>query len=145
MFNPDEAELLALGRRGNAEFTPYQTYTTSTSLYLWPLLIELLTKTGVPITLPTARLLNGLFYFSLSSVIPAAQPLFRSSHVRWESQVSDRIGTDAIDERRWKWAHLVAIYVPRSVRSLDDPKRDAELLVGASPFGLVSEWIGIAK
>jgi hypothetical protein len=85
LFNPDEAELLALGRRAGADLIPYQTYTTSTSLYLWPLFLGMLTKIGVPMTLPTAHLLSGLFYVYL--VVGGWYLFYRQHGWRWATGI----------------------------------------------------------
>jgi hypothetical protein len=77
LFNPDEAELLALGKRAGTDLIPYQNYTTSTSLYLWPSFLGILAKLGVPMTLPTAHVLSGLFYAYL---VVAGWYLFYRQH-----------------------------------------------------------------
>ncbi len=61
-FNPDEAELLASARRANLNLVPYSTYTGGTLLFLWPFSLALLSKFGVPLTLPTAHILVGIAY-----------------------------------------------------------------------------------
>lgn len=61
-FNPDEAELIAEARRASLDLIPYSTYTGTTHLFLWPMLLALLGKLGVPLTLATAHVLAGLSY-----------------------------------------------------------------------------------
>jgi len=62
LFNPDEAELLAAGRRAALDLWPYTTYTTSTYLVLWPATLGGLAGLGVPMTLPVAHILSSLAY-----------------------------------------------------------------------------------
>ncbi len=64
-FNPDEAELLADGKRAMLSLVPYRDYTTPTFLFVWPLALGLLGKLGFALTLPTAHLLSGIVYLSL--------------------------------------------------------------------------------
>jgi hypothetical protein len=110
VFNPDEAELLALGRRASANLIPYQTYTTSTSLYLWPLFLGILTKIGIPMTLPIAHLLSGLFYVYL---VVVGWYFFYRQH-------------------GWKWATAIvappALYLFAGVTSVDFLSLGTELL-----------------
>lgn len=61
-LNPDEAELLAIGKRAQLDLIPYQTYSTSTYLFLWPMFMGVLGIMGIHLTLPTAHFLSGLFY-----------------------------------------------------------------------------------
>jgi len=60
-LNPDEAQLLAAGRQASHDFIPYQTYTTYTYLFLWPIFLGVLDRLGVPLTFLTAHVLDGLF------------------------------------------------------------------------------------
>ncbi len=110
VFNPDEAELLASGRRASADLIPYQTYTIATSLYLWPLFLGILTKIGVPMTLPTAHILSGLFYVYL---VVIGWYLFYRQH-------------------GWRWATAIvappAIYLFAGVTSADYLSLGTELL-----------------
>jgi hypothetical protein len=62
MQNPDEAELFAEGRTAALDLFPYSGYTTSTHLFLWPLVLGVLDLVGVPMTLITAHVLGGLAY-----------------------------------------------------------------------------------
>jgi hypothetical protein len=62
-LNPDEAELLAAGRRAALDVAPYVTYTTPTYLLVWPIFLGTLASLGVPMVLQTAHLLSGLAYF----------------------------------------------------------------------------------
>ena len=64
-FNPDEAELLADGKRAMFSLIPYRDYTTPTFLFVWPLALGLLGKLGFALTLPTAHLLSGIIYLFL--------------------------------------------------------------------------------
>ena len=61
-LNPDEAELLAAGRRAALNLLPYVTYTTPTYLFEWPFALGVLAILGVPMTLTTAHLLSALAY-----------------------------------------------------------------------------------
>lgn len=63
--NPDEAELLAEGRRAALNLIPYQTYTTTTHTALWPTMFGILSHLGVPLTLPTAHVLSAIAYIWL--------------------------------------------------------------------------------
>jgi len=66
LLNPDEAVLLADGKRAALNLAPYHTYTTSTDLTLWPIFLGVLADLGVPMTLPTAHLLSGFFYLVMT-------------------------------------------------------------------------------
>ena len=66
MMNPDEAELLAAGRRAALNLLPYVTYTTPTYLVAWPFALGVLAALGVPMTLPTAHVLSALEYIRLA-------------------------------------------------------------------------------
>jgi hypothetical protein len=67
-LNPDEAELLAAGRRAALNLSPYVTYTTPTYLFLWPLSLGLLAHAGLPMTLQAAHVLSGLGYVLMAFV-----------------------------------------------------------------------------
>jgi len=63
MLNPDEAELLAEGRRATLDIArPYGASTATTHTWLWPLFLGALGRVGVPLDLTTAHLLAGAFY-----------------------------------------------------------------------------------
>ena len=62
VLNPDEAELLADGKRATLNLIPYSTYTTATYFFLWPAFLGMLGDIGIPLSLPTAHFLSGLFY-----------------------------------------------------------------------------------
>jgi hypothetical protein len=65
-MNPDEAELLAEGRRAALELTPYRAFTASTHLALWPMFMGVLAGLGIPMVLPLAHVLSGLAYLWLA-------------------------------------------------------------------------------
>ena len=67
-MNPDEAELLAEGRRAMLNLSPYVTYTTATYLAIWPMFLGALAKLGVPMALQTAHVLSGLAYVWIALV-----------------------------------------------------------------------------
>lgn len=62
VVNPDESELLAVGKLAHLNLVPYQRYDTSTYLFLWPMFLGILGFLGIPLTLPTAHVLGGLAY-----------------------------------------------------------------------------------
>lgn len=65
-FEPDEAVLMAWGKRATLNLLPYAKYTTSDQTYLWPIFLGLLGDIGVPLTLTTAHVLSGLLYVLIS-------------------------------------------------------------------------------
>ncbi len=67
-YNPDEAELLAAGRRAALNLVPYVTYTTPTYLIGWPFALGVLADLGVPMTLPTAHVLSALAYVAFALI-----------------------------------------------------------------------------
>lgn len=63
MLNPDEAELLAEGRRATLDIgRPYGAATATTHTWLWPLLLGVLGRAGIPLDFTTAHVLAGGFY-----------------------------------------------------------------------------------
>ncbi len=66
VLNPDEAELLADGKRATLNLVPYGTYTTATYFFLWPMFLGMLGDIGIPLSLVTAHILSGLFYVYLA-------------------------------------------------------------------------------
>ena len=62
LFNPDEAELLAAGRRATLGLQPYGDYTTPTFLFLWPLVLSLFSALGFGLTLSFAHVLAAAAY-----------------------------------------------------------------------------------
>jgi hypothetical protein len=69
LLNPDEAELMAEGRRAALTlFPPYKTYTEATHGFVWPAFLGLLHHLGMPMTLSAAHVLSGLSYLYLTSV-----------------------------------------------------------------------------
>lgn len=61
-LEPDEAVLMAWGKRATLDLLPYAKYTTTDQTYLWPVFLGVLGDIGVPLTLTTAHVLSGLFY-----------------------------------------------------------------------------------
>ncbi len=68
LFNPDEAELLAAGRRATLGLQPYSDYTTPTFLFLWPLVLSLFSAAGFGITLSFAHVLAAGAYLWIAFV-----------------------------------------------------------------------------
>lgn len=66
-LNPDEAELLAVGRQASRNLAPYETFTTSTFGPIWPEMLGILRNLGVPLTLPMAHILSLLIWLSIFS------------------------------------------------------------------------------
>ena len=60
-FNPDEAELLAQGKRAALDLVPYRSFTSATYGAVWPFFLGLLQKLTIPLTIPIAHLLSALF------------------------------------------------------------------------------------
>jgi len=58
-LNPDEAELIASGRRAMLDLVPYKTFTTSTSGVWWPLFLGWLGRLGFPLNLKGAHFLSA--------------------------------------------------------------------------------------
>lgn len=58
-LNPDEAELIASGRRAMLDLVPYRTFTTSTSGVWWPLFLGWLGRLGFPLNLKGAHFLSA--------------------------------------------------------------------------------------
>ena len=69
VFNPDESEMLATGRRAALGLQPYETYTSPTFLLLWPLLIGLFSGVGFSLTLSLAHILSGIAYVWIAFVV----------------------------------------------------------------------------
>jgi hypothetical protein len=69
VFNPDESEMLAAGRRAALGIQPYGTYTSPTFLLLWPLLLGVLSAVGFSLTLSLAHILSGLAYVWIAFVV----------------------------------------------------------------------------
>ena len=116
-FNPDEAELLADGKRAMLSLVPYRDYTTPTFLFVWPLALGLLGKLGFALTLPTAHLLSGIVYlflivagwytlsryvhwlYALACITPAAVVLFvgkAATGERWINPDFFSLGTELL-------------------------------------------------
>ncbi len=68
-FNPDEAELLGEAKRALLSPIPYDTFTTSTHLLVWPYFLAALHLVGLPLSLPAAHLMSGLFYVLILSIL----------------------------------------------------------------------------
>ena len=68
LFNPDEAELLAAGRRATLGLQPYGVYTTPTFLFLWPLFLSLFSALGFGLTLSFAHVLAAAAYVWIAFV-----------------------------------------------------------------------------
>lgn len=60
-LNPDEAELIATGKRAVVDFVPYRSFSTSTSGVWWPMTLGLLGRIGFPLNLKGAHLLSAIF------------------------------------------------------------------------------------
>lgn len=58
--NPDEAELLASGKRGALSWIPYSDYSTPTFGPIWPSLLGFLHRLGIPLTVPMAHLISAV-------------------------------------------------------------------------------------
>jgi hypothetical protein len=110
LYNPDEATLLAWGRRATLDLVPYKTYTVSDVLFLWPIFLGVLGDIGVHLSLLTAHVLSGLFY---SYLVSAVWYLFYRQH-------------------GWKWATAIvvppAIYLFAGFPSIDFLSLGTELL-----------------
>ncbi len=68
-FNPDEAELLAAGRRAALGVQPYGSYTSPTYLFLWPLLLSFFSWLGFSLTLSLAHVLSAAAYVWIAWVV----------------------------------------------------------------------------
>lgn len=69
-FNPDEAELLAAGRRAAMQiYLPMATSSANTYLVLWPTSLGSLDLLGVPMTLRTAHVLSTLAYAAVVAMV----------------------------------------------------------------------------
>ena len=68
-LNPDEAELVASGKRAMMSIIPYETFSTSTSGVWWPTFLGLLGRIGFPLNLKGAHLLSSLFGASISTLM----------------------------------------------------------------------------
>lgn len=110
LYNPDEATLLAWGRRATLDLVPYKTYTASDVLILWPILLGILGDIGTHLSLLTAHVLSGLFY---SYLVASGWYLFYRQH-------------------GWKWATAIivppAIYLFSGFPSIDFLSLGSELL-----------------
>ena len=63
VFNPDEAELLALGRRASVNLRdPVGTFAVGTLGPIQPTLLGFVGALGIPLTLTTAHIISGLIY-----------------------------------------------------------------------------------
>ena len=112
MINPDEAELLAEGKRAMMSLVPYRDYTGTTHLFLWPLALGLLGKLGFALALPTAHFLSGIAYlylvlvgwytlsryvhwlYALACITPAALVLFTANAMSGPEYLS--LGTELL-------------------------------------------------
>lgn len=110
LFNPDEATLLAWGKRATLNLVPYKTYTVSDVLYLWPVFLGVLGDLDVHLTMVTAHVLSGIFYAYMGA---AGWYVFYRSH-------------------GWKWATAIivpaAIYLYAGMPSIDFLSLGSELL-----------------
>ena len=69
-FNPDEAELLAAGRRAAMQvWMPMETSSANTYLVLWPTSLGILDLMGVPMTLRTAHVLSAGIYAAIIAMV----------------------------------------------------------------------------
>jgi hypothetical protein len=69
-FNPDEAELLAAGRRAAMQvWLPMATSSANTYLVLWPTSLGTLDVLGVPLTMRTAHVLSACAYAAVISMV----------------------------------------------------------------------------
>lgn len=59
VFNPDESELLADGIRASMSWVPFRDFTSPTFGPIWPLMLGLLHRVGLPLTLPVAHFLSA--------------------------------------------------------------------------------------
>lgn len=59
-LNPDEAELIATGKRAMFSIVPYRSFSTSTSGVWWPTILGLLGRIGFPLNLKGAHLLSAI-------------------------------------------------------------------------------------
>ncbi len=73
--NPDEAELLASGRRAAQSLVPYERFTSPTYGPIWAMFLGTLDRLGIPLTLPTAHILSAVI--SATTCIVAAAALSR--------------------------------------------------------------------
>lgn len=78
--NPDEAELLASGRRAMQSLVPYDRFTSPTYGPVWALLLGLLGRAGIPLSLPLAHLLSALIAATTCSI--AAYVASRFMHLK---------------------------------------------------------------
>lgn len=69
-LNPDEAEIMAAGRRAAlAWWMPMETASANTYFPLWPAALGVLDALGLPMTLPVAHVLSALAYAALTSMV----------------------------------------------------------------------------
>jgi hypothetical protein len=68
-LNPDEADLLAAGKRAVDSLVPFRSYSTTTYGPVWPTFLGLLGKLGVPLTLPVAHLIAALFASAITVLL----------------------------------------------------------------------------
>lgn len=60
VLNPDEAELLAAGKRAAMSFIPFKDFTVPTYGPAWPLFLGTIHRLGMPLTVPVAHLSSTL-------------------------------------------------------------------------------------
>jgi hypothetical protein len=69
-FNPDEAELLAAGRRAALQvWLPMSTASENTYLVLWPTSLGSLDLLGMPLTMRTAHVLSACAYAAIIAMV----------------------------------------------------------------------------
>ena len=69
LINPDEAELLAAGKRAAMSLIPYETFTTSTYGPLWPMVLGVIHKLGYPLTMPSGHLFAMLLSYAICATV----------------------------------------------------------------------------
>lgn len=80
-FNPDEAELLAQGRRAQVSlFPPYESFTTTTHTLLWPMFMGALGLIGIPLGFVTAHIIAAVAYVLLAFTMY----LVTAHHLGWK-------------------------------------------------------------
>jgi hypothetical protein len=85
VLNPDEGELLADGKRATLGLLPYGTYTTATYFFLWPAFLGILGDVGIPLSLPIAHILSGLFYVYVA--VAGWYIVFRQHGWKWATAI----------------------------------------------------------
>lgn len=86
VLNPDEAEMLAAGKRAALTLVPFRDFAVGTYGPVWPTLLGVLHRMGLPLTVPVAHLLSAVAGAACCATVAVA--LRRSAGWIWATVVT---------------------------------------------------------